>query len=45
MLESLSVGQEAEPALDLVYPGGVGGGEVDVEAGMAGEPGLSSRPG
>jgi hypothetical protein len=33
------VGEQSEPALDLVEPGGVGGGEVHVEAGVGGEPG------
>ena len=34
------VGEEAEPAFDLVDPGGAGRGEVHVEAGMAGQPRL-----
>ena len=37
------VGQEAEPAFDLVDPGGAGRGEVHVEAGVAGQPGLDRR--
>src|SRR5215471_17681362 len=34
------VGEQAEPAFDLVHPGRAGGGEVDVEPGAAGQPGL-----
>src|SRR6266516_5698083 len=33
------VGEQAEPALDLVHPGGAGGGEVHVEPGAPGQPG------
>jgi hypothetical protein len=33
------VGQEAEPALDLVDPGAAGGGEVHVKAWVLGQPG------
>ena len=36
----LLVGEQAEPAFDLVDPGGAGRGEVDVEARMAAQPGL-----
>jgi hypothetical protein len=32
-------GQQAEPPFDLVHPGGAGGGEVDMEARVPGEPG------
>lgn len=35
----LLVGEESEPAFDLVDPGGSGGGEVHVEAGVSLEPG------
>jgi hypothetical protein len=35
----LLVGQEAEPPLDLVDPGGAGRGEVHVEAWVLGQPG------
>ncbi len=34
------VGEQAEPAFDLVDPGGAGRGEVDVEARVAAQPGL-----
>src|SRR5688572_19462480 len=34
----LLVGEQREEALDLVDPGGRGGGEVDVPAGALGEP-------
>jgi hypothetical protein len=34
------VGQFAEPPLDQVQPGAGGGGEVQVEAGMLGQPGF-----
>jgi hypothetical protein len=34
------VGQQAEPALYMVDPGGSGRGEVDVEAGVCGQPRL-----
>src|SRR6185312_147012 len=33
------VGEQAEPSFDLVHPGRAGRGEVDVEAGPAGQPG------
>src|SRR5215467_3201814 len=33
------VGEQAKPALDLVHPRRAGRGEVDVEAGTAGQPG------
>jgi hypothetical protein len=33
-----ALGDEGEEALDLVEPGGIGGGEVDVPARPAGEP-------
>ena len=39
----LLVGEVAEPALDLVDPGGPGRGEVDVEAGVVCEPVLDYR--
>ena len=32
------VGEQAEPALDLVDPAGSGRGEVDMEPGMTGQP-------
>ena len=38
----LLFGQEREEALDLVEPGGAGGREVDMPAGMAGQPTLDS---
>jgi hypothetical protein len=34
------VGDEREPALDLIEPARVGGGVMEVEARMAGEPGF-----
>ena len=34
------VGEQAEPAFDLVEPGRAGRGEVQVEAGVAGQPRL-----
>ena len=37
-------GDDAEPDLDLVEPGGVGGGEVDVVARAGGEPALRRPP-
>ena len=37
-------GQDAEPALDLVEPGGVGGSVVEVHAGMAGQPPIMLGP-
>ena len=37
------LGDEREPALDLIEPAGVGGGVVDVVARMAGEPGFDLR--
>ena len=33
------LGDDPEPALHLVQPGGIGGGVMDVEPGMAGQPG------
>ena len=39
----LTLGEKGEPALDLVEPGGVGRGEVDVIARPLGEPGLDGR--
>ena len=38
-----AVGDEREPALDLIEPTRVGGGVMEVEARMAGEPGLDPR--
>src|SRR5450759_752514 len=37
------VGDEAEPALDLVDPAGAGRGEMHVEAWMFGQPGVDRR--
>ena len=35
-----ALGDQREPALDLIEPAGVGGSEVKVVAGMAGQPGF-----
>ena len=35
-----ALGDEGEPALDLIKPTGIGGGEVQVIAGMTGQPGF-----
>src|SRR4051794_35873988 len=37
------VGEDSEPAFDLVDPGRAGGGEVQVEAGVAGQPVADGR--
>jgi hypothetical protein len=37
------VGEDSEPAFDLVDPGRAGRGEVQVEAGVAGQPGADGR--
>ena len=39
----LLIGKQGEEALDLIPPGGAGRREVDVPAGMTGEPGADRR--
>ena len=35
-----ALSDEGEPALDLIEPAGIGGSEVQVKAGMVGQPGF-----
>ncbi len=35
-----TLGDERKPALDLIEPAGIGGGEVQLIAGMTGQPGF-----